>query len=127
MPVSALDPAAPGHKWASLSASWWQLPEEHRPRMSPSSRWEGGVVCRRVVYVWAPLQEKTRPLILRYHGRENLFDWMAQQVSEAVFQNRDVTPYPDFLRQRLRDSKVSCLPPCTQPMLTHLTCACSCS
>lgn len=53
------------------------------------------------------MQEKTRPLILRYHGRELLFDWMAQQVSEAIYQNRDVTPYPDFLQQRLADGKVS--------------------
>ena len=53
------------------------------------------------------LQERTRPLILRYHGRETLFDWMAQQVTEAIYQNRDVTPYPDFLQQRVSEGKVS--------------------
>lgn len=53
------------------------------------------------------MQENTRPLILRYHGRELLFDWMAQQVSEAIYQNRDVTPYPDFIQQRVEGGKVS--------------------
>lgn len=53
------------------------------------------------------MQENTRPLILRYHGRELLFDWMAQQVSQAIYQNRDVTSYPEFLEQRLADGRVS--------------------
>lgn len=52
------------------------------------------------------LQEKTRPLIQRYHGREALFDWMIQQISEAVYQNKEVTPYPDFLQQRIAEGKV---------------------
>jgi hypothetical protein len=52
------------------------------------------------------IQEKTGPLILRYHGRESLFDWMAQQVCEAVFQDKEVTPYPDFLLQRVAEGKL---------------------
>ena len=65
-------------------------------------------VCAHALLIKVDLfQESTRPLILRYHGREILFDWMAQQLSEAIYQNRDVTPYPDFLKQRLSDGKVS--------------------
>ena len=57
------------------------------------------------------LQEKMRPLILRYHGRECLFDWMALQVTEAIYHNRNVTPYPEFLQQLVSEGKVS--HPCT--------------
>ena len=52
-------------------------------------------------------QERTRPLILRYHGRECLFDWMKQQVEEAIYHNRDVSPYPEFLKQQIKQGKVS--------------------
>ncbi len=31
------------------------------------------------------LQEKLRPLINKYHGRETLFDWMFLQIKETVF------------------------------------------
>ena len=34
------------------------------------------------------LQEQLRPLILRYHGREVLFDWMLQQIQDAIFDHR---------------------------------------
>ena len=34
------------------------------------------------------LQEKLRPLITRYHGREALFDWMLLQIQEAIYQNK---------------------------------------
>ena len=57
--------------------------------------------------LYGQLQEKTRPLIRRYHGREPLFDWMAQQISEAVYQNKEVTPYPVFLQQKMTEGKVS--------------------
>ena len=31
------------------------------------------------------LQEKLRPLITKYHGRETLFDWMFLQIKETVY------------------------------------------
>ncbi len=31
------------------------------------------------------LQEKLRPLVNRYHGRETLFDWMLLQIKETVY------------------------------------------
>lgn len=34
------------------------------------------------------LQEQLRPLIRRYHGREVLFDWMLQQIQDAIFDHR---------------------------------------
>ena len=34
------------------------------------------------------LQEKLRPMIARYHGREVLFDWMLLQIKQAVFEDR---------------------------------------
>jgi hypothetical protein len=52
------------------------------------------------------IQEKTRPLIQRYHGREALFDWIVQQICDAVFHNKEVTPYPDFLQQRVTEGKL---------------------
>ena len=33
-------------------------------------------------------QDKLRPLIARYHGRECLFDWMLLQIKQAIFENR---------------------------------------
>ena len=47
------------------------------------------------------LQEKVRPLITRYHGRECLFDWMRLQVEEALYQNKEVTPYPEFIKEQV--------------------------
>lgn len=49
---------------------------------------------------------QVRPLITRYHGRECLFDWMRLQVEEAVYQNRDVTPYPEFIKEWLREGRL---------------------
>lgn len=34
------------------------------------------------------LQEKLRPMIARYHGRELLFDWMLLQIKQAIFEDR---------------------------------------
>ena len=34
------------------------------------------------------LQEKLRPMIARYHGRELLFDWMLLQIKQAVFEDK---------------------------------------
>lgn len=36
------------------------------------------------------LQEVLRPLIVRYHGRVPLFDWMFLQIREAVLENKYV-------------------------------------
>lgn len=46
-------------------------------------------------------------MIRRYHGRECLFDWIKLQVEEAIYHNHDVTPYPEFLKQQMRQEKVS--------------------
>jgi len=52
------------------------------------------------------LQEKIRPLVARYHGRECLFDWMRLQIDEAVYQNKEVTPYPEFIKQLMRHGRL---------------------
>ena len=52
------------------------------------------------------LQEKVRPLIARYHGRGCLFDWMWLQIGEAVYQNKEVTPYPEFIKQQVKDGRL---------------------
>ena len=52
------------------------------------------------------LQEKLRPLITRYHGREALFDWMLLQIQEAIYQNKDVTPYPEFIKTQIEAGKI---------------------
>lgn len=36
------------------------------------------------------VQEACRPLIVRYHGRVALFDWMFLQIQETVFKKRYV-------------------------------------
>ena len=36
------------------------------------------------------IQESLRPLIVRYHGRVPLFDWMLLQIKEAIFDNKYV-------------------------------------
>ena len=40
------------------------------------------------IEILAGFQDKLRPLITRYHGRECLFDWMLLQVKQAIFENR---------------------------------------
>ena len=52
------------------------------------------------------MQEKLRPLVKRYHGREALFEWMKLQVEEAVFKKQDVTPYPEFIKALIRDGNL---------------------
>lgn len=52
------------------------------------------------------LQEKVRPLITRYHGRECLFDWMRLQVEEALYQNKEVIPYPEFVKEQMRHGRL---------------------
>ena len=64
------------------------------------------VCVRTCVCVCTCVQEKTRPLIVRYHGRELLFDWVGLQVQEAVFLNSEITPYPDYLRMKLQEGEV---------------------
>ena len=53
------------------------------------------------------IQQCTRPAILRYHGRQCLFDWMHLQVQEAIYLNKDVTPYPEFIKSEVRKGKLS--------------------
>ena len=36
----------------------------------------------------AKLQEKLRPMVNKYHGRETLFDWMFLQITEVVFEKK---------------------------------------
>ena len=52
------------------------------------------------------MQEATRAAILRYHGRETLFDWMKLQFEEAIYQNKDVTPYPEFIKKQIASGKI---------------------
>ena len=47
------------------------------------------------------IQDKVLPLVQRYHGRLTLLKWMTLQIEEAVFNNRDVTPYPEFLKEEV--------------------------
>lgn len=51
------------------------------------------------------MQDKLRPLIVRYHGRVTLFDYMKQQIEEAVLNNSDVTPYPEFIKGLIQKQK----------------------
>jgi len=53
------------------------------------------------------LQEASRAAILRYHGRDCLFDWMKQQLEDAIFKNKDVTPYPEFVKEWVKSGKLS--------------------
>lgn len=53
------------------------------------------------------LQEASRAAILRYHGRDCLFDWMRQQLEDAIFKNKDVTPYPEFVKAWVESDKLS--------------------
>ena len=53
------------------------------------------------------IQEATRAAILHYHGRECLFDWMRMQIEEAIFKNRDVTAYPEFIKQWVESRGIS--------------------
>ena len=48
------------------------------------------------------MHEKMRCAVNRYHGREVLFDWMKLQVQEAVYQNTNPTPYPEYIKQLMR-------------------------
>lgn len=48
------------------------------------------------------MHDKIRPAVKRYHGREVLFDWMKLQVEEAVYNNADVTPYPEYIKSLIR-------------------------
>jgi hypothetical protein len=52
------------------------------------------------------LHDVVHPVMERYHGREVLFDWMKLQVEEAVYNNTDVTPYPEYIKTLLRDGKL---------------------
>lgn len=51
------------------------------------------------------MHEKTCPLIRRYHGRMVMSDWMKLQIEEAVYKGTDVTPYPEYIKGLVRDSK----------------------
>ena len=53
------------------------------------------------------LQEASRAAILRYHGRDCLFEWMRQQLEDAIFKNKDVTPYPEFVKVWVESGKLS--------------------
>ena len=53
------------------------------------------------------IQEGTRAAILHYHGRECLFDWMKLQIEEAIFKDRDVTPYPEFIKLWVKERDIS--------------------
>ena len=52
------------------------------------------------------IQDSVLPLIVRYHGRESLFKWMKLQIEEAVLKDQDVTPYPEFIKQQIREGKL---------------------
>ena len=52
------------------------------------------------------MQEKLAPMITRYHGREFLFQWMKLQIEEAVYKNKDVTPYPEYLKEEIRAGRL---------------------
>ena len=52
------------------------------------------------------IQDTVLPLVKRYHGREYLFDWMKLQIEEAIYKNQDVTPYPEFIKQQIREGKL---------------------
>lgn len=66
-------------------------------RIGPScSRTQAGVSLAQLVAalkgadmdMLLQLQEKLRPMIARYHGRELLFDWMLLQIKQAIFQDK---------------------------------------
>ena len=44
------------------------------------------------------LQEKLRPLVNRYHGRETLFDWMFLQIKETIYLHKYVVELIDMLK-----------------------------
>jgi len=52
------------------------------------------------------LKEKIRPLVARYHGQECLLEWMWLQIDEAVYQNKEVTPYLEFIKQLVRQGRL---------------------
>jgi hypothetical protein len=52
------------------------------------------------------MQEALCPLVTRYHGRLVLFDWMLLQIREAIFENKDVTPYPEYIKKLMASDKL---------------------
>lgn len=52
------------------------------------------------------MHEVIRQAVKRYHGREVLFDWMKLQVEEAVYNNTEVTPYPEYIKALIREGKM---------------------
>lgn len=52
------------------------------------------------------MQEKLLPLVNRYHGRAILFDWMKQQIEDAIYKKQDVTPYPEFIKTLVRNNAI---------------------
>lgn len=52
------------------------------------------------------MQDKLRPLIVRYHGRLTLFEYMKHQIEQAVLNNSDVTPYPEFIKVLVRKKEL---------------------
>lgn len=51
------------------------------------------------------MHEKIRPIVRRYHGREVLFDWMRLQIEEAVYNQTDVSPYPEYIKGLVRSGR----------------------
>lgn len=83
-------------------------------RIGPScSRTQAGITIAELVAALrgADLQqvtamhEKIRHVVKRYHGREVLFDWMKLQVEQVVYNNTDVTPYPEYIKMLIREGK----------------------
>ena len=52
------------------------------------------------------IQSTVLPLVSRYHGREYLFGWMKLQIEEAIYKNKDVTPYPEFIKAQIQDGNL---------------------
>ena len=52
------------------------------------------------------MQDKLRPLVERYHGRLILFEYMKQQIEQAVLDNTDVIPYPEFIKALIQNNKL---------------------
>jgi hypothetical protein len=51
------------------------------------------------------IQRATEKVIVRYHGRLTLWQYMFEQIV-AAFERRDVTPYPTFIEERLASGEL---------------------
>lgn len=59
------------------------------------------------------MYDALKPIIDRYMGRHTWFLWVKQQFFEACVLGKEVTPYPDFVQQRIATCALDVSPSAT--------------